>query len=212
MGRLLKMALALMLCIGLAGCGQSYDKQEEVVKNFYSYVQTGDTEKMKTICTEDNDDLGEFSTILDDVSDYLDVDTYGQAFVDAADDFVKDVLSKYVVSYEIEKTKKVNDSYEVITKVKVKDYDNVDFNDIDTDKIFSNYQKEHTEEIQELVKSEGLSKAQEKIMGDVGKLAFDEMKKMIDDAGEVEGKIVFKVISQNDKYVISKSAFYKNEK
>ena len=145
-----KVAVCLLMAMGIVACGEaSTEKQEAVVTNFFEYLKAGDVDKIATICTDDNSDVDDLLSIMESLEEYMDVEIYGQTFVDEANKFVDHVFANYVTSYEINSVEAEGDNYLVIADIKMKDYNNIDI-DSDTTTIIDNYQQEHLDELSEL--------------------------------------------------------------
>ncbi len=60
-------------------------------------------DKLTTICTKDNQDLKDITSMISGLDAYRDPKKFGQVFVDETDSFMKEVFSTLFVSYEIKK-------------------------------------------------------------------------------------------------------------
>lgn len=210
MKRILKICLCLMMAVGVVGCGgsASTEKQEAVVKQFFDYFKEGDVDKLATVCTKDNKDIGQMTSMLSSLDAYRKPETYGQKFVDEADLFIKEVFSTMIVSYEIKETKKDGDDYTVTVEATLKDYQNLKFSNTEMNSIIKEYQNEHLTELQELYKSKGKQVMQEKIFGDIAEKLFASMKAQLKDVKDIKHKMVFTLTADGDNWLISKMAEY----
>lgn len=210
MKRILKICLCLMMAVGVVGCGgsASTEKQEAVVKQFFDYFKEGDVDKLATVCTKDNTDIGQMTSMLSSLDAYRKPETYGQKFVDEADLFIKEVFSTMIVSYEIKETKKDGDDYTVTVEATLKDYQNLKFSNTEMNSIIKEYQNEHLTELQELYKSKGKQVMQEKIFGDIAEKLFASMKGQLKDVKDIKHKMVFTLTADGDNWLISKMAEY----
>lgn len=210
MKRILKICLCLMMAVGVVGCGgsASTEKQEAVVKQFFDYFKEGDVDKLATVCTKDNTDIGQMTSMLSSLDAYRKPETYGQKFVDEADLFIKEVFSTMIVSYEIKETKKDGDDYTVTVEATLKDYQNLKFSNTEMNSIIKEYQNEHLTELQELYKSKGKQVMQEKIFGDIAEKLFASMKAQLKDVKDIKHKMVFTLTADGDNWLISKMAEY----
>ena len=66
MKRFLKVCMCLLMVLGVVGCGgsDSTEKQEAVVKQFFEYFKEADMDKLTTICTKDNQDLKDITSMI----------------------------------------------------------------------------------------------------------------------------------------------------
>ena len=97
MKRFLKVCICLLMVVGVVGCGgsDSTEKQEAVVKHFFEYFKEADMDKLTTICTKDNQDLKDITSMISGLDAYRDPKKFGQVFVDETDSFMKEVKSVY---------------------------------------------------------------------------------------------------------------------
>lgn len=202
MKKFLKMAICLLMAIGIVACsGGSTEKQEAVVTNFFEYLKAGDMDKISTICTEDNSDVEDLISSISQTDEFQDVDTYGQTFVDEFNKYMKAILSDFIVSYEIESVEEDGENYVVTTNAEIKNYDNVNFEDILT-KILTDYQKEHIDELKTYESEDEMIK---KAFSDIAPTAFEEITKeckAVKDSEEYQ--IKFTLVSDGDNWLISK--------
>lgn len=205
MKKILKALMCLMMVVGIAGCGgkDSTEKQEAVVNQFFEYFKEGDVEKISSICTTTNTDVKDILSITDQMSAFQDTDTYGQTFVDEANSFVKEVFSSMLVSYEIEEVKKDGDDYTVKVSATVKNYSNINFTNINTTSIINNYKKDHTAEIQEIVKKSGQKEALKQIYSDLSTQIFGLMKDKLKEVKETKETMIFTLTPDGDNWLIS---------
>lgn len=204
MKKLLKLAVCLLMVMGVAGCsGSSTDKQEAVIKNFFDYLKAGDIDKISTICTKDNSDAEDLLSMMTQLEEFQDVDTYGQVFVDEANKFIDHTFSNYVTSYEINSVEEDGDNYLVIVDVKMKDYENIDITS-DATSIVNDYQTEHLTELQELYLSQGMQAMMEKVYGDLATEIFGAMTKEIDGAKTLDTQLRFTLTPDGENWLISK--------
>lgn len=198
MKKIFKLAVCLLMAMTMVACGgSSTDKQETVVKNFFDYLKAGDIEKLSTVCTKDNNDVEDLTSMLGDLEEYMDVETYGQTFVDEADKFISHVFSNYVTSYEINSVEEDGDNYLVIVDVKMKDYENLDITS-GTEEIMSGYYSEILE-----ISATQDQDALEKLLGDLSTDLFTAMKKTIDDAEPIDTQLRFTLTPDGDNWLIS---------
>lgn len=203
MKKIFKLVVCLLMAMTMVACGgSSTDKQETVVKNFFDYLKAGDIEKLSTVCTKDNNDVEDLTSMLGDLEEYRDVETYGQTFVDEADKFISHVFSNYVTSYEINSVEEDGDNYLVIADVKMKDYENLDIT-ADTTEIITKYQTDHLSELQEIYLSEGMDAMMQKVYSDLATELFDVMKKEIDGAEMIDTQLRFTLTPDGDNWLIS---------
>ena len=108
MKRFLKVCICLLMVVGVVGCGgsDSTEKQEAVVKHFFEYFKEADMDKLTTICTKDNQDLKDITSMISGLDAYRDPKKFGQVFVDETDSFMKEVKEKYY-----DKMKETNQLY-----------------------------------------------------------------------------------------------------
>lgn len=204
MKKFIKLAVCLLTVVGLCACsGSSTDKQETVVKNFFDYLKAGDIDKLSSVCTSDNSDLKDLTSIMTGLEAYQDVGTYGQTFVDKANDFIKNVFAEYITSYEIKSVEEDGENYTVVTQIKMRDYNNINVNS-DTQTIISNYQKEHLSELQNIYLQQGQQAMMEKIYADLATQIFDSMTEKIKTAQENDVQLTFTLTADGDNYLISK--------
>lgn len=203
MKKILKLAVCLLMAMTMVACGgTSTDKQEAVVKNFFDYLKAGDLEKLSTVCTKDNTDVEDLTSMLGDLEEFRDAETYGQTFVDEADKFIAYVFSNYITSYEINSVDEDGDNYLVIVDVKMKDYENLDIT-ADTTEIITKYQTDHLSELQEIYLSEGMDAMMQKVYSDLATELFDVMKKEIDGAEMIDTQLRFTLTPDGDNWLIS---------
>lgn len=203
MKKILKLAVCLLMAMTMVACGgTSTDKQEAVVKNFFDYLKAGDIEKLSTVCTKDNTDVEDLTSMLGDLEEFRDAETYGQTFVDEADKFIAYVFSNYITSYEIKSVDEDGDNYLVIVDVKMKDYENLDIT-AETTEIANNYQTEHMSELQEIYLSEGMDAMMQKLYSELATELFGAMKKEIDGAKTIDTQLRFTLTPDGDNWLIS---------
>lgn len=201
MKKILKLAVCLFMIMGVVACGgTSTEKQETVVKNFFDYLKAGDIEKISTICTDDNSDVDDLLSIMESLEEYMDVETYGQTFVDEANKFVDHIFANYVTSYEINSVEADGDNYLVIADIKMKDYNNIDI-DSDTTTIIDNYQQEHLDELSELAGDQ--QAMMEKVFDDLAPEIFGAMTKKIDEAEAIDTQLRFTLVPNGENWLIS---------
>lgn len=204
MKKFFKVAVCLLMAMGIVACGEaSTEKQEAVVTNFFEYLKAGDVDKIATICTDDNSDVDDLLSITESFEELQDVETYGQTFVDEANKFIDSAFQNYVTSYEINSVEEDGDNYLVIVDAKMKDYDNIDLNS-ETNDIVENYQTEHFSELQEIYLSQGEQAMMEKIFGDMATEIFGAMTKEMEEAKDIDTQLRFTLVPNEDNWLISK--------
>lgn len=204
MKKFIKVLLCLLMVCVLAGCGESYDKQEAVVNDFFSALKDGDITKLKSLCTSDNASLGTFSTAMNSVEGYLDEDTYGTTFVEHTNQFIKDIFGSLVENYEITDTEKDGDDYVVTVSAKMKNYNNLSIDQSKYQEEATKYQKEHLSELQKIYLEKGQKEMMYKIYGDLAETIFSDI---TEQASKVEAEDVtakFTLTAKDDGYLISK--------
>lgn len=155
MKKILKIALCALMVVGLAACGgESTDAQKKVVDNFFAYLKEGDLDKVSTICTGDDANLGSFTTMAKSFEVYEDVDTYGQVFVDETKKFVKDVFGALVESYEVKSIEKDGDNYVATVNAKMRDLSSVSFDQSEFTTMAQDYVNDNKDELVKLYQSD----------------------------------------------------------
>ena len=210
MKRFLKVCICLLMVVGVVGCGgsDSTEKQEAVVKHFFEYFKEAAMDKLTTICTKDNQDLKDITSMISGLDAYRDPKKFGQVFVDETDSFMKEVFSTLFVSYEIKKAEKKDDNYTITVDATMKDYKGFNFSTSEMSTIAEKYQKEHLSELQELYKSKGQQAMIEKIYADIAPQLYASMKEQIKTIKESKEKMLFTVVADGDNWLISKIQVY----
>ena len=165
MKKLLKIALCMLVAVGLVACGggESTDAQKAVVDNFFSAIKKGDIETLTSLCTDDNSDIDVFTQVSAAFEIFEDEETYGSAVCDAAKAFVAEMFDKLIDSYEITSIEKDEDNYVATVSLKMRDFSSVtsDVNSWSTE--MNNYATEHKTELAKIIQEKGQTAALEEL-------------------------------------------------
>lgn len=200
-----KVAVCLLMAMGIVACGEaSTEKQEAVVTNFFEYLKAGDVDKIATICTDDNSDVDDLLSITESFEELQDVETYGQTFVDEANKFIDSIFASYVTSYEVSSVEEDGDNYLVIADIKMKDYNNVSFDlDFDSSTYFDDYLNEHPTEIADALMTGGEQAVKEMVLSDMAPEMFGAMTTKINEAEAIDTQLRFTLVPDGENWLIS---------
>jgi len=205
MKKILKACLCLLMVVGIVGCsgGNSTDKQEAVVKEFFESFKAGDINKALALCAKDSKGFEDFEDIESMMEEYEDETIYGTKFVEEAKEFAEEVYKTVIVSYEIKETKKVSDNYIVTVNATLKDFNEVDFDSDELNDLMEKYLDENEDELYQIAMNEGQDALMVHMFDALSKDMFDIMKAELAKAPEMKEKMEFTVVKEGDNWVIS---------
>lgn len=195
--------LVCMMCFMMVGCSLSTKKQKEVVDQFLTSLKAADFTKLQSYCSDDNVDLGDFQSIINELESYQNVDTYGQTFVDEANQYIKNVFNELLESYEITDVTKENEQYVVNVKAQMKDFSDLSIDNSQYTKMVNTYQKEHLNELRELYKKQGEQAMMKKVYGDLSKEIFNDLNKKMKKMNSKNTDLKFVLEKSDGEYFIT---------
>lgn len=204
MKKIARSILLLTLTLGVTACSNSSTtEQEDIVNDFFRYIEDADSDKLNTICDDSiNDAMG-----IDDMNEYfdafLDEDKYGEAFVKEAQDFKEEVFENLFISYEIQDSEKDGDAVKVNVSGQYTDYSAVSFDDSGVASMAASYTQEHVNELQEVYQQEGYDALMKKVYSDIAPDMFDEIASQMSEAERKDFDIIFELEEKNDKWLIT---------
>lgn len=164
MKKLLKVALCLLVVVGLAACGgESTDAQKTVVDNFFTAIKKGDLDTITNLCTEDNTDISAFTQVSQAFEIFEDEETYGKAVCDEAKSFVSEMFDKLIDSYEIDSIEKDGDNYVATATLKMRNFTSIASETSSWSTDMLSYRTQHQSELAEIAKKDGQTAALEEL-------------------------------------------------
>lgn len=177
MKKLIKIALCMLVAVGLVACGgESTDAQKAVVENFFSSIKKGDIDAVKGLCTEDNSDISVFTQVSQAFEIFENEETYGKSVCDAAKSFVSEMFDKLIDSYEVKSIEKDDDNYVATVSVKMRDFSSVTADTTKWSTDMQNYANEHKDELAAIIKKDGQTAALEELYKNTLIPAMEETK------------------------------------
>lgn len=177
MKKLMKIALCMLVAVGLVACGgESTDAQKAVVENLFGSIKKGDIDAVKGLCTEDNSDISVFTQASQTFEMFEDEEKYGKLVCDAAKSFVSEIFDKLIDSYEVKSIEKDDDNYVATVTVKMRDFSSLTADTTKWSTEMNNYISEHQSELAAIQKKDGQTAVYEEVYKNTLIPAMEETK------------------------------------
>lgn len=177
MRKLMKVALCMLVAVGLVACGgESTDAQKTVVENFFGSIKKGDIEAVTGLCTENNSSISVFTQASKAFEIFEDEDKYGKSVCDAAKSFVSEMFDKLIDSYEVKSIDKEDDNYVATVTVKMRDFSSVTADTSKWSSDMQTYANAHKNELAAIIKKDGQVAALEELYKNTLIPAMEETK------------------------------------
>lgn len=205
MKKLLKIALCMLVVVGLAACGgESTDAQKAVVDSFFTSIKKGDLDKIASLCTEDNTDISAFTQVSKAFEIFEDEETYGKAVCDEAKSFVGELFDKLIESYEIDSIEKDGDNYVATATLKMRDFSSIASETSSWSTDMQNYATEHQAELAKIMSKDGQTAALEELYKNTIIPAMQETKAKLGTVATQDIKAKVTLTKVGDDWKISK--------
>lgn len=217
MKKLFSLCLALMLAMGISGCGDNTEEQikaaEATVTSYLDSLQAGDLDAAEDQTTDQYlDPLGinNMEEYMDGLLDDLDMgDTFDQEAMDFANNAIKAAIS----SYEISDAKMEEDTIRVLVNVVGKDYENIDFSTMENElnTYAQNYATQNMDRLSQIYTEQGEDAMMEAMMQDIGGYMFDQIETLFTGAEEKNYQMRFDLVQDQEEWKIDSAALAEEE-
>ena len=206
MKKLGTLALALALCVSLAGCGKNNKEAiKTAVDGYFTAMQAGDVQKIGDYCEEGYSDEMGLAEFEDTIDEAFGGEEMGEVFQTEAKDFVKNVVGKVVQEYTLVSAEEKDGEAYAIVNIKQIDFDSIDFSTVSTEfaTMGQAYALEHMDELLEVMQSEGESAMQKKLADALAPQLFDKMEEVVAAAPYVDNTLKVTVVDHDGTWLIS---------
>lgn len=211
MKKFISLILSFIMSLTLIGCGS--ESHEEEIKNtidtYFASIKSGDYNKSMEITTKnnggytDNFGLSELEDSL--VNEFNDINNMGEVFNEEAKKFTSYVMSKAIGDFSIDEVKEKNDQATVLVSGKCLNFEKFAPSklELDVEGLSKKYLNEHLDELNKIYAERGQDAMNQKIFDDITPEIFDRMKKVVDNAEQMEFKMEIIVKNLDGQWLIS---------